>query len=264
MSIPQRDRLVHARLVGSAESLLDALGVAPRPMQKTRVRLVRGGARPSPRRRVVGGLTVVTFGRTVSALQLTQLHRADRPELARAVRQTLAVPNHLLADVSLMVPRLPFAPHLLLIVAGLGVGELQLHAPAHDLLRQREVLVEVLRVASVAGGVERGGSGETSVAARGAHRGFAEGSRQRSGGRAHFLIGLGAGFRAVFERRFENRSDERTYLVEDVLIARSLASARHRGVAARGCGPADRQHTNSTRKSEREMTRTSRTTKFGS
>jgi hypothetical protein len=27
-----------------------------------------------------------------------------------------------------------------------------------------------------------------------------------------------------------------------VLIARSLTSARHRGVAARGCGPVDRHH----------------------
>jgi hypothetical protein len=40
----------------------------------------------------------------------------------------------------------------------------------------------------------------------------------------------------VLERRLESRSDTGTYLVEDELIARSLASARHRGVAASVAG----------------------------
>ena len=144
VGFPQRDRLVHARLLGFAERRLDALGVTPRPRKESRVRRVRSGARPPPRRRaaVARALEVVP---AVPTLQLPQLQPIERPELARSIGQARAVPSQLLAAVPLVVSRLPSAPHLLLVVAGLGVGELQLHAPVHDLLRQREVLVEVLR-----------------------------------------------------------------------------------------------------------------------
>jgi len=51
VGFPQRDRLVHTRLLGFAERRLDALGVAPRPRKESRVRHIRSGARPPPRRR---------------------------------------------------------------------------------------------------------------------------------------------------------------------------------------------------------------------
>ena len=243
VGFPQRDRLVHARLLGFAERRLDALGVTPRPRKESRVRRVRSGARPPPRRRaaVARALEVVP---AVPTLQLPQLQPIERPELARSIGQARAVPSQLLAAVPLVVSRLPSAPHLLLVVAGLGVGELQLHAPVHDLLRQREVLVEVLRRRGRERqrGGDREGQGKRPRAARGGASVRSDSrrwSRQRSGAPVErdFLTGPGAGFRAVLERRLESRSDTGTYLVEDELIARSLASARHRGVAASVAGP---------------------------
>ena len=124
------------------------------------------------------------------------------------------------------------APHLPLAWSRVGSSASRARARS---LRQRGRRSRAAAGGSGSGG-ETGKVRETSARRAGRQRSIGSAKVEQATvgrtGRARFSHRARRWFRAVLERRLESRSDTGTYLVEDELIARSLASARHRGVAA--------------------------------